>query len=92
MQELNTPFKDSQVLIVDLRNQPGSLAHICETLAEGHINIDYAYCSTGGRNGKIFAVFKVSNLDKAVKILNESSNHRRVERRPLRDQRSYRKG
>ena len=91
VQDSNTPFRESDVLIVELRNQPGALAHLCETLAEEHINIEYAYCSSGGRNGKVFGIFKVSNIDKAVRVLNESPNHRRVERRPLRDQRTYRK-
>lgn len=89
---LNAPFTESDVLAVELRNQPGALAHICEVLATAHISIDYAYCSSGGRNGKVFGMFKVSNADKAQKLLAESPNQRRPERRSLRDQRSYRKG
>src|SRR5262249_20144817 len=72
------------------KNQPGALANVCETLAAEHINIEYAYCSSGGRNGKVFGIFKVSNLDKAQKVLG-AGNNRRLERRPLRDQRAYKK-
>ena len=75
---LNAQHTQSEVLVVDLRNQPGALARVCEQLATDHVNIDYAYCSSGGRNGKVFGIFKVSNLEKAQKILNESPNHRRV--------------
>jgi hypothetical protein len=81
---LGVSHTQSDVLAVELRNQPGALAHLCEQLATAHINIDYAYCSSGGRNGKVFAIFKVSNMDKAVKLLGgalPSSNHRRVEAR-----------
>jgi hypothetical protein len=91
LQGMNAQFTESDVLAVELKNQPGSLAHVCERLAEGHIGIDYAYCSSGGRNGKVFGIFKVSNIDKAQKILGAGSNNRKVPRRPLRDQRAYKK-
>ena len=89
---LNAPFTEADVLAVELKNQPGALAHVCETLAGSHISIDYAYCSSGGRNGKVFGIFKVSNLEKAQKLLTESPNSRRPDRRMLRDQRAYRRG
>jgi hypothetical protein len=92
LQTLNIPFTESEVLLVELRNQPGALAHVCETLAAEHIGIDYAYCSSGGRNGRVFGIFKVSNTDKATRVLGESANNvarRRTEPRPVRDQRSY---
>lgn len=90
LQAMNTPATETDVLLVELRNQPGALAHVCEILAAEHINIEYAYCSSGGRNGKVFGIFKVSNSDKAARVLSGSVNNRRVERRPLRDQRAYR--
>lgn len=89
--DLNCPFRESDVVVVELRNQPGALAHICEVLAAEHINIDYAYCSSGGRNGRVFGIFKVANPEKALRVLGESPNNRRLERRPQRDQRTYRK-
>jgi hypothetical protein len=93
MQSLNLNCADTDVLAVELRNQPGALAHVCETLAGAHVNIDYAYCSSGGRNGKVYGIFKVANLEKAQRVLSEGPNHknRRVEARPLRDQRAYKR-
>jgi hypothetical protein len=92
LQGINTPYTEAEVLLVELRNQPGALAHVCEVLAAEHIQIDYAYCSSGGRNGKVFGIFKVSNAEKAARVLGESPNNsqkRRLERRPLRDLRTY---
>jgi hypothetical protein len=91
IQKLNTPFTETDVLIVELKNQPGALAHVCEIMAAEHINIDYAYCSSGGRNGKVFGIFKVSNTEKAMRVLGKSPNTsaRRLEKRVLRDQRAY---
>jgi hypothetical protein len=90
---LNLQCTESDILAVELKNQPGALAHVCETLAAGHINIDYAYCSSGGRNGKVYGIFKVSNLEKAQRVLASAINHtsRRIQVRPLRDQRTYKK-
>jgi hypothetical protein len=91
IQSLNAPFTEADVLMVELRNQPGSLSHVCEILAAEHINIDYAYCSSGGRNGKVVGIFKLSNTDKAIRVLSASPNvsARRLEKRVLRDQRTY---
>jgi hypothetical protein len=86
MKSLNTPFAEADVLQVELRNQPGALAHLCEQLAAEHINIDYAYCSAGGRNGKTFGIFKLSNAEKAIRIAGRTTNNagrRRMGRRPI---------
>lgn len=94
LKELNLPHTETDVLKVELRNQPGALAHVCEVLAAEHINIDYTYCSSGGRNGRVFGIFKVANADKASRILGLAANstgRRRLEPRPARNQRSYQK-
>jgi hypothetical protein len=92
LKSLGTPHAETEVVQMELRNQPGALAHICEVLAQEHVNIDYAYCSAGGRNGKAVGVFKLSNAEKAMRVLGDGSNHsgrKRNERRPARDRRSY---
>lgn len=94
LKEMNIPHMEADVIKVELRNQPGALAHVCEILATEHINIDYTYCSSGGRNGRVYGIFKVSNVDKAIRILGiaiNNSGKRRLEARPVRDQRSYQK-
>lgn len=91
LKALSTQFSEAEVVLVELRNQPGALAHVCEVLAAEHINIDYAYCSAGGRNGKTFGIFKVSNADKAMRVLNGSPTNsplRKLGRRPVRDMRA----
>jgi hypothetical protein len=88
----NTPFAETDILIVELRNQPGELAHVCELMGAEHINIDYAYCSSGGRNGRTVAIFKVANPAKATRVMGEAPNNsfrRRLQQRPPRDRRSY---
>jgi hypothetical protein len=89
---LSIPCTEVEVMLVELKNQPGALAHVCELLAGEHINIEYAYVSSGARNGRVLGIFKVSNTEKALRALNETGNYatkKRLERRPPRDRRSY---
>ena len=93
LKELSTPYTETEVLLVELKNQPGALAHLCEQLAGEHVNIDYCYVSSGGRNGKVLGIFKVSSHDKAMRVLNGTVNHtaakKKGDKRPLRDKRAY---
>jgi hypothetical protein len=92
LKDRGIPFAESEVLLVEMRNQPGELAHICELLGAEHINIEYAYCSAGGRNGKTYGIFKVSNAPKAMRVLGESPSNslrKRLQQRPLRNRQSY---
>jgi len=87
---LNMAPNETDVVVAELRNQPGALAHVCELLASEHVNIDYCYCSAGGKNGKTMGIFKVSNHDRALRALSsENVNARRKQIRPTRDQRIY---
>jgi hypothetical protein len=93
LKDRSIPFAEVDVTVVDLRNQPGELAHVCELLGAAHINIEYAYCSSGGRNGKTVGIFKLSNAGKAIRVLSESPNNsvrRRLQQRDLRSRNAYR--
>lgn len=82
LRSLGISFTETDVLVVDLKNQPGALANVCEQLASEHINIDYVYCSSGGKNGKVVGIFKVSNIEKALRLMRSTiNNNRRPEAR-----------
>ena len=66
---LNLPTTETDVLVIDMPNRPGSLAEVCGRLAEGHINISYAYCTTGASGGRTKGVFKLADTRKAMKLL-----------------------
>ncbi len=81
--ELGVPYRVNDVLVVEMTNRPGALARVCERLAEEHINIEYAYCSAGAKNGKTVGVFKVSNLSRAIRVLsNNGASGTRQRRKP----------
>ncbi len=84
--ERNLSFETTDVLLVQVPNQPGAFRRICEKLAAEHLNIDYAYCSFSVRgNAKgVLAVIKVNDLAKAQRVLSEngSGRTRAINKRP----------
>jgi hypothetical protein len=70
--KLNVPANETDVLCVDLPNRAGAVAAVATHLAQAHININYAYVTSGGRGGRTTAVFKVADINKAIKILEKT--------------------
>jgi len=70
---INSPVTTTQVLLVEMDNRPGAMAHVCGELASAHIEITYAYCSTGAPGGRTLGVFKVNPVEKALKVLGARS-------------------
>ena len=62
-------FTETDVLVIELTNEPGAFADAATKLAEAHININYAYASSGGPGGRTTAIFKVADMKKALKVL-----------------------
>ncbi len=74
---LDLPKQETSVLLASMPNRPGALADLVERLANDHINVHYAYCTTGAPGGKTLGVFKVSNHPRAVQILMERKPRRK---------------
>ena len=60
---------EAEVLVVDLPDTPGELAVLARALAEGGVNIDYAYGSEEPAEKKMRVVMKVSPLPRACDII-----------------------
>jgi hypothetical protein len=69
-EEHGTLAVESEVLLIEGDNKPGSLARICNKLAAASINIEYAYCATPPDARKGLLILRVSNAKKALKVLN----------------------
>jgi hypothetical protein len=61
---------ESEVLLIEGDNKPGSLARICDRLSDAKINIEYAYCATPPNAKKGLLILRVSDPKKALKVLN----------------------
>lgn len=70
---------ETNVLTATLPNRPGALADVVERLAANHINVHYAYVTTGAAGGRTLGIFKVSDHNKAVQVLAERKPRRRLE-------------
>jgi hypothetical protein len=67
--KLNLPMTETDVLCLDLSNRPGALADVASVLGENHININYAYCTSGAPGGRTTGIFKVADPTKAARVL-----------------------
>lgn len=84
---LGTECEFRDVLAVEVENRPGALARVLTTLADEHINIEYAYSAAGAGAGKSLGIFHTSNPKRALKILTDpaasNGTDRGADRRPL---------
>ena len=73
LEKLNMPHSLTDVLCVTLPNSSGAMAGVTKKLSEAHINISYAYCTAGARGGRTSCILKVSDMNKAMKVLKGTS-------------------
>jgi len=71
--KLNLPMTETEVLCLDLSNRPGALADVATLLGQSHVNINYAYCTSGAPGGRTTGIFKVADVKKAMHVLKESA-------------------
>ena len=69
-EEHGTLVVESEVLMIEGDNKPGSLARIAHKLSEARINIEYAYCATAPDAKKGLLILRPSDCKKALKVLN----------------------
>lgn len=69
-EERGTLVVESEVVMVEGGNHPGSLARIAQKLADNDVNIEYCYCATPPDAKKGLLILRVSNAKKALKLLN----------------------
>jgi hypothetical protein len=68
--EHNTMAVETEVLLVEGDNRPGSLGQIAEKLAAAKVNIEYCYCATSPNVKRGLLVIRASDTKKALKALN----------------------
>jgi hypothetical protein len=61
--------KLTQVVAVALKDEPGSLASILRTLADGDVNVEYMYAFISRKAGNAYVVLRVADTDKAAQVL-----------------------
>jgi hypothetical protein len=66
---LNLPMTETEVLSIELSNRPGALADVAGLLGSAHININYAYVTSGAPGGRTTGILKVADPKKAEHVL-----------------------
>lgn len=69
-EEHGTLVVETEVLMIEGDNKPGTLAAIAHKLATAKVNIEYAYCATPPNAKKGLLVLRVSDARRALKVLN----------------------
>lgn len=62
---------ETEVIAVSVPDSPGGLADVLGVMAEVGINIEYLYAFIGTRAENALVIFKVEDLEQAVKVFNE---------------------
>ena len=57
------------VIVVAVSDQPGGIAPVLATMAEGNIDIEYMYSLFTHIEGKAYIVFRVSETEKFISLL-----------------------
>jgi hypothetical protein len=92
LSRLNMPYNETDVLCVTLTNRSGALASVAEKLARNHINISYAYCTAGAKGGKTTGVFKLADVKKAMKVLQQGEQQKDKSELKIRPSQSSQRG
>jgi hypothetical protein len=69
--ETGTLALESEVLMIEGRNQSGSLGKIAERLAKANVNIEYAYLATSPKAETGLMILRPSDIEKARRALKD---------------------
>ncbi len=71
LEDFGTLVQETDVIMIDGPNKPGTIGEMARKLGEANINIDYLYCATAPTAKTGLLIFKPSNVAKTLKILNQ---------------------
>jgi hypothetical protein len=62
----------TEVLAIEVADEPGGLAELLATIDRSKINIEYMYAFTYGREGRAVMIFRFEDADKAIDALSQA--------------------
>lgn len=63
---------ETEVLAVEMKDIPGGLYEIVNTLGESEVNVDYAYAFVTTKAERALLIIRVDNLEKARRVLTDA--------------------
>jgi hypothetical protein len=61
----------TEVLAVEMKDTPGGLYEIVNTLGENEVNVDYAYAFVTAKAQRAMLILRVDDIAKARRVLGE---------------------
>jgi len=72
LMEMQMPAMVTEVIAAEIDDKPGSLAKMLKPLMDAHINVLYTYAFVGFSAGNAVMIFRFSDNDKAIKVLQKN--------------------
>jgi hypothetical protein len=69
---LQIPAYVNEVVAAEIEDKPGSLARLLKPLTDANINVVFMYAFIGFSSGKAVMIFRFSDNDKAIEVLQAS--------------------
>lgn len=75
LREAGLTVRATEVIAVEVTDQPGGLAGVLQELEAKGINIEYMYAFVGKAEEKAIVIFRVEEIERAVELLTGSRVH-----------------
>jgi hypothetical protein len=75
LMKMQIPAFVNEVVAAEIPDQPGSLAQVLHPLRDANINVIFMYAFIGFSSDKAVMIFRFSDNDKAVEVLQQSGVH-----------------
>ena len=72
LMEMHMPAQVNEVVAVEIEDKPGSLARMLRPLKDAHVQVLYTYAFLGFSQGRAVMIFRFSDNDRAIRILQEN--------------------
>ncbi|KAF1085371.1 acetolactate synthase 3 regulatory subunit [Sporotomaculum syntrophicum] len=69
LKEANFTGSTTDVIAVEIKDEPGGLANVLDLLQQADINIEYLYAFVQKASNAALVVVKVEQIDKAIEVL-----------------------
>ncbi len=71
LMEKQLPARIDDVVAAEIEDRPGSLARVLEPLSAANVSVGYMYAFVGFSAGKAVMIFRFSDNDRAIRILQD---------------------
>lgn len=73
LEENNFLVKETDVLAVEIPDEPTGLNRILNMLDKSKINLEYLYAFVGKKNNQAIVIIRVENIEEGLKALNDGN-------------------